>query len=207
MWIYRYLSQSFPYQAGGKYSFLEYLDSVPLRSCGTLKPVTHELQLADHNQCVRFTTVAHPLLCGETTKNIRQCGKSRSNFKVPDVNPFTGLFSSISDGTVRNVRPFAVRFPRTTSVCMSSNTLRSTAALVCSGYQQSPKSCWCGVSNPGKRSSQAWSGQKARQMLHFGRAGRRKSNTDQRKKGLGYLHRQMAGCCQRRSWCTWCQWN
>lgn len=60
MWIYRHLSQSFPYRAGGKFSFLEYLDSVPLRSCGTLQPVTHELQSADHNQCVRFTTVAHP---------------------------------------------------------------------------------------------------------------------------------------------------
>ena len=118
---------------------------------------------------------------------MQQRGKSRSTFKVPDVNSFTGLLSSISDGTMRNVRPFAVRFPRTTSVCMSSNTLCSTAALVCSGYQQSPKSCWSGVSNPAKRSSQAWSGQKARQMLHSGLAERRKSYAYKRKQGLGYL--------------------
>ena len=110
--------------------------------------------MPDHNQYVRVTTIAHPPkqdgysgVQSETTKAMQQREKSRSTFKVPDVNSFTGLLSSISEGTMRNVRPFAVRFPRTTSGCMSSNTLCSIAALVCSGYQQS---CWSGVSNPAK---------------------------------------------------------
>ena len=47
---------------------------------------------------------------------MQQREKSRSTFKVPDVNSFTGLLSSISEGTMRNVRPFAVRFPRRPAV-------------------------------------------------------------------------------------------
>ena len=57
MLIYRKLSCSSPYHASARYSqFLEYLDRVPLR----LQSVTHELQMPDHNQYVRVTTVAHP---------------------------------------------------------------------------------------------------------------------------------------------------
>ena len=57
MLTYRKLSCSSPYHASARYSqFLEYLDRVPLR----LQSVTHELQMPDHNQYVRVTTVAHP---------------------------------------------------------------------------------------------------------------------------------------------------
>ena len=152
------------------------------------------------------TQTGRLLLRGEATKDIQQCGKSRSKFKVPDVNPFTDpLVHSATAPCEMSVHLLFDSRGRPAFVCrvIHSAVLQLSCVQVINKAQRVVSVAYLIRENVLPKRGQVKKPDKCctldvqegeRAILIRGSK-------------LGYLHRQMAGCCQRRSWCTWCQWN